>query len=491
MNDSNVTSSSVALSPKGGTRNPGRTKILIVTDSPVLPTGLAETTRLIFANLLTKHPQEYDLHQLGLFQCYAVTTPQWQVYPTQTFKNREGKLEFNSEDKHGAKTFFRLLPKVQPDIVFAFGDPQTVLYLCLPPKDRRYRLILYINFDGLPMMPGYGEVLNRADLIFTKSEFSMEVLARCMPMVAREKLDYRYSPADLGRFAPAPLETRAEMRRDLFPSWMPQNAFVLGWIGRNQWRKQVWILYKVLHYLRTGQYLVCRSCGRVSPFEWDPTNRASANSANSMSLVTEFRPGQDRDHCGHCGSAEKKQAEPLLDLFLWCHMAEEPEEAWPLRVIEEQFGLQRDRDLYYTPEHGHKSALAPEDMPMLYRIFDCLLFLSGGEGFGLPAWEAMCSALPVIYTNYSSHAEFLGRAQAGLPVGGILQPEQKTCIWRMIADVSQTIEAVRRLYFDRKLAQELGENGRRFVQQYSIETQVEAWHNTFQKLVHPAVKVAC
>lgn len=119
---------------------------------------------------------------------------------------------------------------------------------------------------------------------------------------------------------------------------------------------------------------------------------------------------------------------------------------------------------------------------MLYKIWDCLLFLSGGEGFGLPAWEAMCSALPVIYTNYSAHGEFLSRGQAGLPVGGVLQPEQKTCIWRMVADVPQTIEAVRRLYFNRGEARQLGANGRKYAEQFGIGTQVEQWHRTFEQV---------
>ncbi len=437
---------------------------------------------MIFANLLAQYPEHYAVHQLGLFQCYAVTTPQWPVYPTMTFKNREGKLEFVPEDKYGKRTFARLLPKLQPDIVFAFGDPQTVLYACLPPQNRRYKLVLYINFDGLPMPAEYGAILNQADLIFTKSEFSMEVAAGCLPEGARHKLGYRYSPADLDRFAPARPEVRAEMRRDLFPPWVPQKAFVLGWIGRNQWRKQVWVLYKVLHYLRTGQYLVCRKCGWVSVFDWDPARQAHLNGTGQ---VLESRPGYRYDACAHCGSSEIAQAEPLADLFLWFHMPEEPEEAWPLRCLEEQFGVRRDRNLFYTPGHGLKSALAPEDVPMLYRIWDCLLYLSGGEGFGLPAWEAMCSALPVVYTNYSAHGEFLTRGQAGLPVGGILQPEMKQCIWRMVADVPQAIEAVRRLYFDRKLAQQLGANGRTFVQQFSIETQVAAWHRTFAQLAQP------
>jgi glycosyltransferase involved in cell wall biosynthesis len=156
---------------------------------------------------------------------------------------------------------------------------------------------------------------------------------------------------------------------------------------------------------------------------------------------------------------------------------------WPLKQIEEQFNLNRNKDVYYTEGCGLNAALSPNDMPALYQLWDALIYLSGGEGFGLPAWEAMCCGLPVIYTNYSSHSEFLGKASAGLPVDGILQPEAKTCILRMIADVSQTIEAVRKLYFDRELGRQLGQNGRAFVQNYTPEIQAEKWHQIFQRLV--------
>ena len=206
-------------------------KILIVTDSPGLPTGLAETTRLIFGNLLAKYAGNYDLHQIGLSHFYAVTTAPWPVHQTMMRENSEGKLEFLPEDNHGQKSFFKLLPELQPDIVFAFGDPQNVLHFCLPPNERSYKLILYVNFDGLPMPPGFGPSLNRADLIFTKSEFSRDVIAPWMSPASRAKLGYMYSPADLERFAPASAMDKAEMRRDLFPAWMPQDAFVLGWIG--------------------------------------------------------------------------------------------------------------------------------------------------------------------------------------------------------------------------------------------------------------------
>src|SRR5438128_218404 len=128
-------------------------KILIVTDSAVLPSGMAETTRLIFGNLLARHRAEYDIQQIGLFHCYAVTEPQWTIHPTLMTRDRSGNFQFAPDDQYAQKTFFRLLPKLQPDIVFAFGDPQRVLHLCQPANQRRHKLILYINFDGLPLPP--------------------------------------------------------------------------------------------------------------------------------------------------------------------------------------------------------------------------------------------------------------------------------------------------------------------------------------------------
>jgi hypothetical protein len=52
----------------------------------------------------------------------------------------------------------------------------------------------------------------------------------------------------------------------------------------------------------------------------------------------------------------------------------------------------------------------------------------------------------------------------------------------MIADTAQVIEAIRRLYFDRKLGASLGANGRAFVQDYSPDMVASKWHEIFQLL---------
>jgi glycosyltransferase involved in cell wall biosynthesis len=69
-------------------------------------------------------------------------------------------------------------------------------------------------------------------------------------------------------------------------------------------------------------------------------------------------------------------------------------------------------------------------------------------------------------------------------VDGVLQPENKTGYWRMIADVPQAIAAVRKIYFNRQLGQKMGANGRSFVQQYTLEIVAEHWHRIFQRVVN-------
>lgn len=225
---------------------PKKTRILIVTDSPVLPSGMAETTRLIFGALLRNYPSLYDVQQVGLFHYYAVTEVSWAVHPTET-SNDGIVTKLAVDDLFGQKTFQKVINTFSPDIVFAFNDPQNVLHLCAPPSARKHKLILYLNFDGYHIPPVHGAQLSNADLIVTMSDFSLNVARSCLKELGDKELCYLYSPADMKRFSPASDDEKRTLRRDLLPRSIPEDFFILGWVGRNQWRKQVWVLYKVLH----------------------------------------------------------------------------------------------------------------------------------------------------------------------------------------------------------------------------------------------------
>lgn len=460
---------------------PSKTRILIVGHSPTLPSGMAETLRLVFEPLIKKYPNEYEIFQLGLFHYYAVSQPQWEIFPTLCDVNKAGERNFHPNDISGEMSFPEDIGRVKPDIVFAFNDPQNLLHLCQPPQLRSYKLVLYVNFDGYPIPDQMGPILDNADLIITVSYFAADVIRKYLPAVQTTKLCTMYCPADTERFAPLTSDDKKQLRSDCFPSWMPQEAFVVGWNGRNQWRKQIWLAYEVISVVRNGGYLVCDRCYAVDldNIRYEIGNAKRNSETKSGDGVA--HPNMKR--CNNCGGNELSVAEPLSNIFLWNHMAkDDPQADWPLDLLEFQYQVKEGHGIHYTEGLGMRSQLSPADMPCLYQMWDCLLFLSGGEGFGMPAWEAMASGIPIVYSDHTSHAEFLNQANAGIPVGGILQPQMGNCIRRMIANSGSAVAAVRRLYLNRKQGLQFGNNGRKFVDGYNLNAECSRWHHLLKNL---------
>jgi glycosyltransferase involved in cell wall biosynthesis len=434
-------------------------RVLIVSHSAVLYSGMAEVIRLIFSGLSERFGNEYDFEQVGLVHNSAVTTCAWPITPTAVISSLNGGSEFDRDDLYGQKTVPKVIERFKPDIVFCHNDPHAVEFLTrLRGKDNcPWKLVLYVNFDGVPVPAGY-ETLLDADLLVTLSDFSRCAYLKSLPINKRNDahVDVLYCPADTTRFQPS--DDHDSVRSANRPPWMAKNAFVLGWIGRNQWRKQTWIPYDLISRLRFGMYRFCARCGGVT-----------------CKKKSDKMPDQGR--CGGCDWVDGKE---MRDIVLWLHFPTGKERGpWHLEDLERTYGVLPGHDIYYTDGCSPTAHLTPEAMPALYQCFDTLLMLSGGEGFGLPAWEAMAAEVPVVYTDYSSSAEFLSKAQAGVGVSGILQPEPGTSILRMIPDVAECIAAIRRLYFGRDEARRLGRNGRTFVQGFTKHMLAEEWNRRF------------
>ena len=198
-----------------------KTKILISTDSTVLHTGLAETTRLIFHTLLDKYPDQYEISQIGLFHSNPVVQPRWQIFPTKVDRQPNGTFSFKGEDKYGQQTFPEVVQKVNPDIVFGFGDPWYVLHMCNNPLIKNYGLVLYLTFDGTP----YSEksdapLLKNADKLVIMSEFGKDIAQRCKPGLEEKDIEVMYSPADVERYKPLDEAEKIELRKRMLPPWM-------------------------------------------------------------------------------------------------------------------------------------------------------------------------------------------------------------------------------------------------------------------------------
>lgn len=459
---------------------PRTLRLLILTHHAGLPTGLAESTRLIFGTLLAEFPNEYEVWQVGLCSTHAVTTVPWPIFPTIMRRNSEGINELLLADLNGEITYPRVLASVQPDIVFLFNDPQNIKHACIPATERPHRLIAYVTCDAVPLPENY-EFLRHVDRLFCMSQFGKDALIAACEQHQRREIKVVYSPADLSRFTPVSEAERQILKSEVLGSKGVQNPFVIGWCGRNQWRKQIWAAYCVTKALRTGAYVVCDTCGCIPTIDFSAICAMNGTSLSSHGEMQEWLLTE----CPECGSRPLGRAEPQPGVVLYAHIpGDDACSPWSRSELHRVFNIETDVDVYYTSDLLPTNGLKPADMAIVHGLCDVLLYLSGGEGFGLPAWEAMCSGVPVVYTDYSSHAEFLREAQAGLAVSGVLQPEPGSCTLRLIADVRSAIRCLRGLICSPLKRQQLGRSGRRYCERYSTTNTARLWHSVFKELSH-------
>jgi glycosyltransferase involved in cell wall biosynthesis len=112
--------------------------------------------------------------------------------------------------------------------------------------------------------------------------------------------------------------------------------------------------------------------------------------------------------------------------------------------------------------------------------FDIGYYPSGGEGFGNFSSELLALGIPMVYSNYSSHAEIC--EQGGLPVRVTYIPEIIHGIQRSAVDNGHAVEQVLKLMEDKKLRNDLGESGRRFISNFDLDTMADTWDKIFTEL---------
>lgn len=457
-------------------------KILLVTDSPRLHTGLAETTRLVFNKIIEKYKDKYAIEQLAWFNFSdGPEQVSWKLHRTHVKTNDNNQAVPDESDRYGQRSFEAVLREVKPDIVWAYGDLWCFDHILTSPSRNMFRLVVYYTIDGTPycggsVVPGqkseWGVKLANADEIVVLTEFGNHVLKGSCPEIKNKNINVIYHPSDVDRFPVFSREEKLAKRDQVYNSQIPRDAFIMGWIGRNQFRKQNHKMWEVLHYIKHGDYIECGDCFRVTPLEFD-----WANSKPFDSGVSVYESDYKYDHCWHCRSKNIIKGKPLNDVFLWMHTPK-TDPGWNMEALSNVWKV-KDR-IINTGSDGQKG-LPPKALAELVATWDTMLYLSGGEGFGVPAFEAMQSGVPIIYTNYSSHADFC--KHGGLPVRCTFIPQEVHLINRAIADTGDSIAKILYAYRNPHSMKTLGLKGREFAKQKSVDIVADQWDNLFTKMI--------
>jgi glycosyltransferase involved in cell wall biosynthesis len=459
-----------------------KTKILIVTDSARIHTGLAENARLVFSRLLELHPNEFEIHQHGWFNFNGVEDISWPIHNTNIIDNN-GKPDIDPNDRYGQRTFESILQKVQPDIVWASGDMWCFDHILNSPNRNKFRLIVYYTIDGSPywgseivpeVKSEWGAKLERADQVVVWSEFGKDVLEKSCPELAQSDIKYIYHPVCTDRFQKMNREQKIDFRKRTYADGIPSDAFILGWSGRNQFRKQNHIMWETMHYVIHGDYISCNHCNKITVKEYDHAARTS----RAVGELTIYDENYDYTYCYHCNSKKIEKGRPINDIYLWLHMNKtDPGYKADLHSVMWKV----DHRCVYTNGLTSAKGLPPKMVSDLYSSWDALLYLSGGEGFGIPALEAMACSVPVIYSNYSSHKDFC--KHGGIPVNVRYIPEMAFAIHRSIADMNDAVKKVLWAYNNRADLEELGNKGQKFTASKALDIVVGEWTDLFNELM--------
>ncbi len=455
-----------------------KTKILIVTDSGALSSGLATTTRNIFIPLLQKFQNQFEIIQLGWFHAGGKEQVPWPIIPTKVAQTPQGpQLDMN--DRYGQQSFNEVCEKVKPDIVFAFGDLWCWDFILTSPLRNSFRLIVYYTIDGAPYygelqqdnQTSWGKLLAKADEIVVKSPFGAKVLSACCPEISDKTIHVRNYAVDINKFPIKTEKLNQELKNKLLPPIIAKDSFLTLWVGRNQFRKQNYKLWELTHYMVHGDYIECKQCNRITTKEWNPSTRDHM----ALDSLTMYDQGFDYSHCWHCKSNNIVAGKPMNNFFMWLHLSKQ-DAGYHCDTHDRMWNVTQNS--IYTNATNGLSGVPFEEMVALYQAADIMYYPSGGEGFGCPAAECMAAGTPLLYSNYSSHADFC--KFGGLPVRvANYTPELGHSIWRSAVDTSHAIEQALKLVRSKQLRYELGSRGRAHMMRYDLSCMVEPWHQLF------------
>jgi len=419
--------------------------------------------REIFKRIHEMDP-DIEIMQHGWLHNKPLEDVPWEIVPT------DNRVEIGPDgkpypDSYGDRTLKPLLDKFRPNMLWQLGDPWMGANAAYLKAQYGYRYIYYIPVDSEPYSPVWNERFNMADEAVAMSDYGRDVLmgdpalsrlnVKSIPLGVDQTTFFRHDKKDI-------LAKRSEFSE----GQVDETKKVLGWIGRDQPRKQIWQVYELLYYLRSGDWILCKDCGRITPKEFDPVTHGPRDSAR----LRKYEKGYKYNNCWFCKSKDIVDGTPRNDIVLWSHMFNQPETGWNL---DELLDTYRVRDFVYDPSANiGDGEVCPEDMNWLYNCMDVFIYPTGGEGFGMPMLEAMATGTPCVYADYSAYTDWAVGEAVRIQT---FQPEVRTQRVRAIVDMGDMIRKTLLMLNDHNRRQKAIKRGLKLVPHFDWDIIAEQW----------------
>lgn len=393
------------------TRKP---KVLVVGDSSCIHTGFARVIKTICTNLYKTG--NYELKTIGWFH-----RPTDEIVPYDIIETKRDNRTVAEEDKYSAHTFPKVVTKWEPDIVVAIGDVWMIEHIALSPLRPRFKLVIYVPIDGMPIPEKWTKVFAAADVTVAYGQFGRAIMLSRNPNLKNITIINHGVDTEIFK----PLEETKEVQN--IKSQLTKGddgCFIIGCVARNQPRKGLPRLFKAIR-LFLNPYAVCNSCGQT--------------------MINETKI-ENYKKCTICGSEDLCIGKSKENVRLYLHMAIK-DCGWDILSLIKRFELQGKVAYPRGLEIGRGVEI--ERLNEIINTFDVFTLPTTGEGWGLPILESMSAGCPVLVTDYSAHVEFCNGAADLISVSEFIC-EPLTNIERAYVDIYDYVMKLDRMYMEDK-----------------------------------------
>lgn len=263
------------------------------------------------------------------------------------------------------------------------------------------RTILYTPIDNDYLSNKWIEAMSFFDELIVPSFYAKKVIGYYDKELAK-RTKVIYYPLDTANF---------------YPNKNKDKKFTIGYIGRNQWRKDIYRLIEIFDRFK-------KTHGKAFL-------HIHTNGTDTMQL------------------------------------------GWNLFELMKRKGYYLGQDYEIPIDHNENKGIARESMNDVYNKFDVFVSASTGEGFGLPYAEAMLAGVPVLLPNNTVADEFLGlndergyRYACNIPYSFGWTDMNRV---RMLGNIDDAVNKLSVIYKNYDDAIIKVQQAREFMQQFTIE----------------------
>lgn len=366
-------------------------KLLFHGDSPTVNTGFG----IVSKNLLAQfHAKGYDITVLGINhygQPYDQNEFPYFIYPCD-----KGSVEAT----FGYDKLWYLEKELKPDIVFFLNDPWIIDKAIKFKRTESpfLKTIAYYPIDSGPLKPHWAQTLAKLDAQVCYSDFAKKIVSDALDSPPTN-IHQVYHGVNRKVFFPINQQiARANLG-------LPTDAFIVGMVARNQYRKRFDILVKAF---------------------------------------AEFAKGKD-------------------NVKLYLHTALH-DIGFDIKDLTEQFNL--DNKLILTEDMTAAKGVPEDFLNQIYNTFDVNCLISLGDGFGLPVAESMATGCAQLVSDHSCLKELVD-GHGGLTVKNStwLMNTAGLNTWGGLSDVDDLRDKLELLYENKILREKLAADGYKFITQ--------------------------